>query len=350
MRSTLYYWLGHWSLHLSGALVLFVIGACASDFESNNIEVLNLSNIVLQESQERSWLELEFQESLRLPVEFADSLTFFSPGAVRSDSYGNVYVVDFGIPAIHGFDSTGHYIATYGQGAGRGPGELMTIIDMGVKGDSVVYVADNHARKISYFSLNGEFLRSEPVGFAPARFRIASNGRSYTMVGTGEEYLFESKRGRDLITFGAVTGGPIGSENSVALGMIATFKDKLIYAPTDFPVVILYEPDGTIKYARGTPDWGKVEIPEWESIDLPGGGVGYRTTGQSIHGEVSVDEDKAYVIVNMASGEAVDVYDVSTGDYEHSFQLPTQIRTSFLLNSRIYGIEADTTAVVYSME
>ena len=330
-------------------VLLFVGVACSSDTDPHSLEMLSLSGIELQDTEERVWTEVELRELFRLPDESEDGELFLAPGAVRADREGNIYVVDFRASAIYGFNSTGQYMATYGGVSGSGPGELRRILDMGVIGDSAVYVVDNQARRVLYFRHDGSFLRSENLDFAPTRYRFTSDGRSYAMV-EGMSHMFESKKGPDVVEFGVTPKGPHGQHSAGGLlGMLTTFEKNLIYVPRKLPVLVQYKPDGTVEYARGTPDWGKVQLPEWETVEV-GGSQLYRTVGEHVHGEVSVEEDKIYIMIPVSeSDRAVDVYDAKTGDYEHSFRIG-QINDPYLLNQRIYGLASDTTVVVYTLE
>ena len=342
-------WLRDQKVFLTAIILFFVGGACSSDQETASIEMLSLSGIELQDTEERLWTEVELRELFRLPDESEDGELFLAPGAVRADRQGNIYVVDFRASAIYGFNSTGQYMATYGGVSGSGPGELMRILDMGVIGDSAVYVVDNQARKVLYFRLDGSFLRSENLDFAPTRYRFTSDGRSYAMV-EGMSHMFESKKGPDVVEFGVTPKGPHGQHSAGGLlGMLTTFEKNLIYVPGKLPVLVQYKPDGTVEYARSTPDWGKIQLPEWKTLKIAGT-LGYRVEGEDVHGEISVEEGKIYTMIpGSESDGAVDVYDAKTGDYEHSFRIG-QIRRPYLLNQRIYGIASDTTVVVYTME
>ncbi len=336
-------------------VLLFVGVGCSSDSNTHSLEVLSLSGIELQDTEERVWTEVELRELFRLPDESDVGELILTPGTVRADREGNIYVVDFYASTIYGFNSTGQYMAAYGGVVGSGPGEFRRILDMGVIGDSAVYVVDNQARRVLYFRSDGTYLRSENLDFAPIRYRFTSDGRSYAMV-EGMSHMFESKKGPDVVGFGVTPKGLHGLPSmSGLLGMLATFETNLIYVPRMLPILVQYKSDGTVEYARGTPDWGKVRLPEWKTVEIAGT-QGYRTEGERVHGEVSAEEGKIYVMIPGSESDrdseldgAVDVYDAKTGDYEHSFRIG-QIKRPYLLNQRIYGIASDTTVVVYAME
>ena len=122
--------------------------------------MLSLSNIDLQSTSGRVWSEVRLRE-LVMPGEAEDRDLIFTPTAARADRH-NIYVVDLHAVAIHGFDSAGSYVATYGGNIGAGPGELMSIVDLGIIGDSTVYIVDENAQRISYFGLDGALAVGSP--------------------------------------------------------------------------------------------------------------------------------------------------------------------------------------------
>ena len=105
-------------------------------------------------------------------------------------------------------------------------------------------------------------------------------------------------------------------------GMLTTHRERLMYAPTYFPVIVQYKPDGSIAYARATPDWGHVDPPKWEVANLRGMRAS-RIKGQRLHSDLSVYGGRLFVQANLNSGWALDVYDVPTGDYEYSISRVT---------------------------
>ena len=342
--------LGDKSALLVAIALVFWGGACSSDQETHSVEMLSLSNIDLQSTSGRVWSEVRLRELVRLPGEAEDRDLIFTPTAARADRQGNIYVVDLHAVAIHGFDSAGSYVATYGGNIGAGPGELMSIVNLGIIGDSTVYIVDENAQRISYFGLDGAFLRSEVLEFSPVSHQFTSGGRSYSLVGGLTDHLFETSKGADIVPFGIVPQAPHGRSSSCCLGFTTTFGNNLLFAPHYFPILVQYKPDGTIEYVRGTPDWGTVEPPKWETVGM-GGMQGYSFVGQSLHEAISVDEGKVYVFAYVTSepGYAVDVYDAQTGTYEYSFRIG-EIENAYMLNQRLYGREGDTAIVVYAVE
>ena len=311
-----------------------------------NATLLKLPEVVVQQSDGRIWPGISLRPLFEIPAD--TSVMFYTPGAVRADGSGNIYVVDFGVLAIQQFDASGRFLASFGAGSGSGPGELSSILDMGVLGDSSVYIVDNAARKISYFGPAGDYIRSDFLKWLPVRYRVTSGGRSYMFL-SQMDHLFETRLGDDVTRFGAVPDNPYGHGSGMALGMLTTFDESLIHVPVHFPVIVKYDPDGSVSYARGTPDWGKVDVPQWEQRIL-GGTTAYRVVSEVIHGDVNENGGRLFVHALLDSTGAIDVYRAATGDYLHSIRLPGNHYT-YVADERVYQlVRATSTVIVYVME
>lgn len=75
--------------------------------------------------------------------------------SMEIDSRGRLYIGDGLAGRVHIYDRDGEYIRSFGT-RGRGPGELLTIRGIAVKGQWV-FVWDAASREIEKYSLDGEF-------------------------------------------------------------------------------------------------------------------------------------------------------------------------------------------------
>ena len=313
---------------------------------TGSITLLKLPEVVEQKGEDRVWQDMYLRPLFELPSD--TSVMLYNPGAVRADDSGNIYVIDFGILAVHQFDASGQFVTSFGAGPGSGPGELSSILDMGALGDSLVYIVDNAARKVSYFGPAGDYVRSDFLEWLPVRYRVTSGGRSYMFL-SQVDHLFETRLGEDATRFGAVPDNPYGYGSGIALGMLTTFGERLVYVPAYFPIIVQYDPDGSFRYARGTPDWGKFDEPEWERQML-GGRAAYRVVGDVIQGDVNEYGGKLFVHAIVDSTGAIDVYRASSGNYLYSIRLPGNHYT-YVANERIYQlVQPTSTVTVYAME
>ena len=298
-------------------LLLFVLGSCRSSTESSvTFDDFFITPVLEQRTTTRAWRDIDVHKLFELSPD-----SFLNPIGVKVDRNGNIYVADFGDMTVKRFGPDGTYKASYGEGSGQGPGELISILDLGAVADSLVYIVDNTARRILLFSFSGAFLRHEAYDTPPVRYQMTGGGRGYTLI-SHNATLFRSQYGEEVTDFGALVDNQTGHGYALATGVIATHGEGMIYVPIHFPVIVRYNPDGSVAYARTTPDYGRAESPEWETMDL-GGTRAYRVMGGSLHGDVAVNEEEVFVHVLMPPDEdAIDVYRAETGDYVYSLRLP----------------------------
>lgn len=68
---------------------------------------------------------------------------------VRTDSEGNVYIVDSGNPTVKKYDSTGMFTETIGR-RGRGPGEFQEISAFTIDSDDRLIIFDHYSQRLSW--------------------------------------------------------------------------------------------------------------------------------------------------------------------------------------------------------
>ena len=115
---------------------------------------LVIPGIKEQTQSERTWANVNLTKIMTLPD---TSVTVYQLGGVYADERDNIYLVDLGIMKIYQFDSLGNYIKAFGHGVGEGPGEFLQIMDVGVVGDTMMYLLDAYRSAVSFFKLNGEY-------------------------------------------------------------------------------------------------------------------------------------------------------------------------------------------------
>ncbi|NOR45114.1 MAG: 6-bladed beta-propeller, partial [Candidatus Delongbacteria bacterium] len=75
---------------------------------------------------------------------------------IKSDSEGNLYILDRRKSVVRKFDTNGDFILSMGT-RGTGPGEMIRAIDMAITEDTI-YVSDMRSRKVLRFDTNGKFI------------------------------------------------------------------------------------------------------------------------------------------------------------------------------------------------
>lgn len=319
-------------------------------------ESLGLTTIAPQELQTRIWPDIRLRELFTVPT--GDEIYFVLPRAVRADESGNFIVMDFGDWKVKGFDGEGNYINSYGAGIGEAPGELTQggVSDIGVLRDSLVYVTDRVTQRVSVFGLDGRFLETYGRSRHLARYRsggpfrhsITTQGRTYTMFNAGRSLFGVSSNGAAaVVSFGPPINAS-GSQFHQVMGMMTTYNEQLVYAPLNYPVIIQYNPDGTVAYARATLDYGRTELPYIMSSETINGIPVERPGGGIVNGTVSTSDDKIYVQAMLESAPSFDVYDAGSGRYEYSFRSESGYDV-FAIGDRVYAAR-DSTVVVWAIE
>jgi len=300
-----------------------------------------------QSSEERAWRVASFDELFSVPID--PEVQLYNPGRMAVDKHGNLYVADLLTPQIFRFDTTGKYVQLYGEGIGDGPGEMGQLTNIGVGSDSIVYMFDHTARKILYFAMNdAKFIGSRLMDATPVMHQITDEGREYTLL-LGSDSLFESRKEMDVTHFGQLTENDRGHTDGLSIGSIATHKDDLIYAPVYFPVLVRYDSEGAVAFSRTTMSYSDgFKEPKYEQFNM-GFGEAYYISGDLIHSGISVSEGKIFIYLTLSGpgeGQAMDVYDAETGDYEFTFRLPEHpFPQTTISGNRVYQM-SDSTVIV----
>lgn len=90
---------------------------------------------------------------------------FFRPMNAFFDPEGNLYITDAGQHAVLVYDRNGTFLRKIG-GEGEGPGELRMPATSFISRAGELVIEDPTNGRRSFYSLEGEFLRSEPLGMS----------------------------------------------------------------------------------------------------------------------------------------------------------------------------------------
>lgn len=337
-----------------GLVVLLLTASCRID-EVENRESIHIDQVVFsveeQSSEERTWRDASFDRLFSVPID--PEVQLYNPGRMAVDKNGNLYVADLSTLQTFRFDSTGKHVRLYGVGIGDGPGEMGELTNIGVGRDSIVYMFDHIARKILYFGMDdAKFIGSRLMDAAPMMHQITDEGREYTLL-FGSDSLFESRKGMDVTNFGQLTEYKRGSPSSLRLGALATHKEDMVYAPVYFPVLIRYDSEGTVVFSRTTMSYTYgFKAPKYERRNM-GFGEFFQISGDAYHSGISVSEGRIFVYLALKKpeeGQAMDVYDAETGDYEFSFWLPRHpFPQTIISGNRVYQLQ-DSSVIVSTVQ
>jgi len=321
-------------------LAVIVLASCGTQEDATSDRYGLTAETRGNRSISRSWIEPGIKEVALLSS--GEGYTLFEPRALRILDDGNILVFDYGDYTIKAFNREGKYVATYGQGRGRGPGQMMTMTNSGVRRDSLVYIVDPRQRRVSFFMRNGEFVRSENYKVPFYRLAWAEDSTKYMVPPPqpGRPFLKIETSNRKL----SISGGPVrGVDEIMFSGYLHTSRRKAIYVPLYLPVLLTYTPNDTTGIAHPTPDYGR-SLPIPEKTDRP--------PSKDLNGPSTVSGDILTVQHPTPEVDSLmfDLYDVGKMKYTHSIRVPVDGEKSVYAHGTgtIASIR-DTTVAIYSV-
>ena len=299
---------------------------------------LNVRPIITQALSERRWPDDALGNKL-IDLPAGTDTQPSDPQDIIADINGNFYVGDNADYKVKQFDAAGNYVKSIGAGKGEGPGESIGVHSVGVLADTVFYQLDGNQR-VDYFRVDGTSFRSERVSTLGTgstqmhQLAITAGGRQYFMLSAGYEggHFFETRWQGNKDYFGRLQHETGWELDLPLFGKLTTYQEDMIYVPVFFPLVLRFGPDGSLRYARTTLDYGKVPVPEYAVGANRRSPPSARLTGWN----PSVDGTRLFVHARFA--QAIDVYDVTSGDYLYSVKLP-ESNVAHVKNERLYLVQ-----------
>lgn len=252
-----------------------------------------------------------------------EGYTLFTPGlAATVSNEGHIYVPDRGSYTVKAFTLEGEYVATYGRGRGRGPGEVMIVTDVGTWKDSLIYLVDPRVGRVSLFEKSGEFVRTEPYRARIARIAIANDSTVYgaTPPSTPTFLRITVPTNRQL-TISRLFSDEV---HPIMLdGWLHTIEDRVVYVPSYFPVLLSFSPADTSGIAHPTPDYGQ---PRPKARTRNSGQVRAPSSGTRFHRQSTLHNGVLAVEVPDSKNDNLrfDLYDAQEMEYTRSVQVSVE--------------------------
>ena len=330
-------------------LICFLVLSCSTEEDEATLgDFLFLEKAEEQKTKQRILKNV----SVNKIFEFSENedFTLYDPSYIIPDTNGDVYVVDYGTYRILQFDSEGNYIMSYGNGIGNAPGEFVSITAVEVTSDSIIYVTDPNNLRISSFSKStGNFIDYRVFDRKETPYR-------HVVTDTGIEYIFrafntlsfESNSMGRSVTFGKLVEGDRFISRLVADGMMETYKDWMIFVPFRFPIIMVYDVNGSLVRAKRTMTFDRFEEPQI-LLDVTNGFESYKVEGDYVNGFIlSIVEDELLLQSPKDSEDLIiDVYEAGSIEYKYSFRL--DYYPSYITKERVYQPTREGTVIVYSI-
>lgn len=271
-------------------------------------------------SYRRTWVEPSVEKIATLSED--DEYTLFNPQlAFRLSNTEHIYVLDPGDHTVKAFTQSGKYVATYGKGQGRGPGQIMMVSDVGVWRDSLIYLVDPRQRRISFFKNNGDFLRSNSYESPLARLVWAQDSTEYAATPpSSPSYLRIKTPSGSQATLSA----PFSKEIQPIMldGWLHPLQNRVVHVARYFPVLLTFSPEDTTGVAHPTPDYGRPRPKA--KVEKQGRVV--RAPSTHFHGNSALHNGLLSIRIFPPGddGPAFDVYDANELEYKYSIRLPVE--------------------------
>lgn len=184
---------------------------------------------------------------LRIGSEHAPEYALSRIGGIAVSEGGDIYVLQPIERTVRVYDPDGRFVRNLGRD-GAGPGEFRNPLRIGLHADTL-WVLDVGLKRLSFFSLDGRFLRSINFpGLSTERVPLE---------------LHQPLSGNDFLAANRITDAPTRQPRGEVLLRIderGTIKDTVVYAPFNQPSVQVMRPGSSRPVHLPNPLW---DAPLW---------------------------------------------------------------------------------------
>lgn len=296
-----------------------------------------------QRATSRLWKKLVFRKLFTLGENGA--LGFGDAPKVKLDPLGNLYVVDYRRFSIKKYDPTGRLLGVYGNGKGGQPGSFDSITDVGASPDGDVYVADVVRGTVTMFSSQARLLNTFKPQIPIYRLVSIEPDNTVVMFPPGRDSLFGviTRDGRLVSKFGSFLENPL--DGIVLDGVTARAGgSRFVYAPFFLGWLAVFSDSGELKVLAET-----MNRPAIPAVNHGADGSVWIDQDVQISTQsLSVVGDQIFLLSGTPSGSrtssVVDVYQLSDGQYQYSFELPEKTISLLVMQDIAYTLGSGTIA------
>ncbi len=141
--------------------IVLIFVTCERKISNAKIETINgIKHIYCTETPLYPKKTIAFEEELTIGEQDEEGqIQLYKPSHYAVDVNNNMYISDSSDQSIKVFDRNGKYQTTIG-GKGNGPGEFQSISHIDFLPDGRLLITDWESKRISFFSTQGEFIKS----------------------------------------------------------------------------------------------------------------------------------------------------------------------------------------------
>jgi len=311
-----------------------------------------ITSVRPQRNSERTWRSRKHRLLFRLGTDPRCPLLL--PTSVRSDTAGNIFVLDWGERKVKEFSPAGTFVGAYGRGEGKGPGEFLNLTDFDIGEDRSVWTCDPVNGLVTIFNRKGDVIRTIRPGTPMHRIALVNRDQCVLMASPSGDRLFSvyDGNGRLLRQFGVFI------RNQRQLGIVldghitSLGRDRIVYAPFR---------SGVMAVSRAGVDTTEVCVETISHGGFPGvlsmksGDTEYSHVDPAapvVSRSVSALRDDVYLLAGTGGTQGnavVDVYAAQTGVYRYSYTLPAEASFLCVTEDRAYAV-VDMVVAVWAVE
>jgi len=342
------------ALFLSVIILLISCGKQKAEWKGTIEEVNGVT--VVKNPKEPMYPEDVFSLEEELSIGEAEGpkeYMFSSLRHISVDDRGYIYALDYKEKHIKVYNGKGEYIATMGK-AGQGPGDLNGPRKVCITLQYEVMVPDSWNNRLTFFSLEGEFIRSittTPLELLETKIDSKGNIIGVDIVRDEESSRWELKKfDSELNYLFSLDSSPIPDIRNLnpflpSLSWDIDKNDQIISGYPDKYEIKIFNPEG-ILIRKIQKDYEPLEIAEEElerlkdfppaiKLDVPKHHAAYWSFFVDDESRIFVftwekvpDEDKRY-------------FDVFDSEGKYIAKLPLKRGTQVIKKNKLYAIEVD---------
>ncbi|MDR8393814.1 hypothetical protein NC796_21860 [Aliifodinibius sp. S!AR15-10] len=274
--------------------------------------------------------------------------TLYNAGLMKSRG-GHLYVLDYQpVPRIVKIDPGNNAIVReYGNGRGRGPGELLNPTDFAISGNGSVWIADNPTSRISVFDQDSRYRKEWVIRHIP--YKLAFTRRDDILIHSSVNPTIKLADSLRNILWNSE---PLVEKPerwaSVISGFVLAESNSAFFISNYAGFMVKYDERGSVSWIRRTINYDE-NVPV---NPIPGDeGRGYQVDRRKLGHAVAngfVRDDQLFVLVQFLEDreadpqQVIDVYSTSDGSYEYSIRLPKSVRAiSHLEEDILVGLQSN---------
>jgi len=279
---------------------------------------------------------------------------------IAVDEEERIYVLEIKESHIKVFDKNGSYLRTIGK-KGQGPGEIGMPSFMSITKQNEVLVEDPMNRRLTYYSLNGDFLRSTSTAkMTIAQTKIDSFGNILGVVLNIEKKAFEIRKfdpdfNNYICSFGAESISrdnraynpfkspmrwAVSSDNSVVCGFPAKYELQVFNPEGKIIRKIIKEYD-PVEITQEEIEEAKKVVPPGRRLEIP------KYHNSFVRFSLT-DEERIFVQTRERTGDHERYYyDIFDHDGRYIAKVPLKMRPRIWRKNKLYTIEEDEDGYQY---